>query len=529
MAAQQPARHAAPPMQAVIMPRPVKVHLPDLFDGSRQQLSSFFGQLALYFGFHTDQFPADQPEKKILFATTLMRGSAYEWFEGYLDDYLESPNDETQREDETNEIFQSYEVFKEKLTQTFGDLDKKRAAERKIMALRQMTSVGEYTAQFQKYASKTKWDEDALMAQYYRGLKDEVKDDYVRINPAPETLHEMIEAATKIDTRLYERKLERKGNYQPRFGARTQSRTHRPHYGLQPMELDSTQRHKTLSKQEKERRYKDKLCLYCGKPGHFAKDCRSKRQANQAEAKPKATPRQTGAARGGHRRPATARTIHVLERIPTPSPDVSDTTEEFEELRIESEEEKSDEELLEVYLTPEEGETKTEIPTSSTNDTINIWTEDTAWRRHVSLHWSACYNEYCTIHESNKMFQPRPKTNQHCTEWRWTSCTNDDCERHIEAKIWNEWFPQEMIGPACYVSYWTKCRQTKCAKHLIEKRERRSFPGRKATLLWNQFKTQTFNECNQGPWYYCFAPRCKKHLADKLRNGYMPNEHPKNF
>ena len=47
-------------------------------------------------------------------------------------------------------------------------------------------------------------------------------------------------------------------------------------------------------------------------------------------------------------------------------------TEEFEELRIESEEEKSDEELLEVYLTPEEGETKTEIPTSSTNDTINI-------------------------------------------------------------------------------------------------------------------------------------------------------------
>ena len=42
------------------------------------------------------------------------------------------------------------------------------------------------------------------MAQYYRGLKDEVKDDYVRINPAPEILHEMIEAATKIDTRLYE-------------------------------------------------------------------------------------------------------------------------------------------------------------------------------------------------------------------------------------------------------------------------------------------------------------------------------------
>src|SRR5436305_9603861 len=122
------------------------------------------------------------------------------------------------------------------------------------MALRQTTSVGEYTAQFQKYASKTKWDEDALMAQYYRGLKDEVKDDYVQINPAPETLHEMIDAATKIDTRLYERKLECKEDYRPRFGTKTQSRTHRPHYGLQPMELYSTQRHKTLPKPEKEQR-----------------------------------------------------------------------------------------------------------------------------------------------------------------------------------------------------------------------------------------------------------------------------------
>ena len=92
---------------------------------------------------------------------------------------MKSLNDAKQCEDETNEIFQSYEVFKKKLTQTFGDLDKKRAAERKIMALRQTTSVREYMVQFQKYASKTKWDEDALIVQYNRGLKDKVKGDYI--------------------------------------------------------------------------------------------------------------------------------------------------------------------------------------------------------------------------------------------------------------------------------------------------------------------------------------------------------------
>ena len=32
-----------------------------------------------------------------------------------------------------------------------------------------------------------------------------------------------------------------------------------------------------LSKEEKDRRYREKLCFYCGKPNHISKDCRTKK------------------------------------------------------------------------------------------------------------------------------------------------------------------------------------------------------------------------------------------------------------
>src|SRR2546421_12746730 len=104
MMTQQPAAPLAyvPLVQALVMLQSVKVYLPDQFNGDRQQLSAFFSQLTLYFGFYTNQFPLNQPEKKILFATMMMRGLTYEWFERYLKDYLKSLNNLVQCKDETN-------------------------------------------------------------------------------------------------------------------------------------------------------------------------------------------------------------------------------------------------------------------------------------------------------------------------------------------------------------------------------------------------------------------------------------------
>ena len=49
------------------------------------------------------------------------------------------------------------------------------------------------------------------------------------------------------------------------------------------MEINSTRRCGPLSEQENQRRRANRLCLYCGEPGHIAVNCphRPRRQVNQ--------------------------------------------------------------------------------------------------------------------------------------------------------------------------------------------------------------------------------------------------------
>ena len=53
------------------------------------------------------------------------------------------------------------------------------------------------------------------------------------------------------------------------------------------MEIDTTHRRGPLFEEEKQRRRANRLCLYCGGPGHIAVNCphRPKRQVNQIVAR----------------------------------------------------------------------------------------------------------------------------------------------------------------------------------------------------------------------------------------------------
>ena len=67
-----------------------------------------------------------------------------------------------------------------------------------------------YTAEFQQYSGQTDWNDDTLKDQYYKGLKDSIKDE-ITYSDRLESLYEMIALTIKIDNRYYERQLERKG------------------------------------------------------------------------------------------------------------------------------------------------------------------------------------------------------------------------------------------------------------------------------------------------------------------------------
>lgn len=250
----------------------LKVPTPDTFSGERTKLKAFLAQTELFIGFNSTRFVNET--EKVLWAATLLRGPAFNWIEAFLADYLENRTSEgkcsTVMSKEAQTIFLTFKGFKDKITRVFGDIDQERTAERHIQNLRQKGSAASYTAEFQQYSGKTDWNDDALKAQYYKGLKDMVKDEIAR-SDRPGDLQAMINMAVKIDNRIFERNMEKRGQY---ASGDHKKRHHQKGHWPQPMELDATYRKPELSKDEKDRRYKNKLCFACGRPGHQSRNCK---------------------------------------------------------------------------------------------------------------------------------------------------------------------------------------------------------------------------------------------------------------
>ncbi len=73
-------------------------------------------------------------------------------------------------------------------------------------------SAAKYAAEFQRIAALTDWDDDALVSQYYWGLNETIKDEIARMD-RPEELQNMIDTSINIDSRQWERRMERTGHY----------------------------------------------------------------------------------------------------------------------------------------------------------------------------------------------------------------------------------------------------------------------------------------------------------------------------
>ena len=134
--------------------------------------------MELFFGFNAERFPID--EHKVLFPSTYLKGLAFEWFNSFLTDFLNNEPDE--RDNNMVEVTQNYSNFKNKLRQVFGDFDKEHLAERRMQSLRQTGSAADYASKFQQLAAQTQWKAVPLVTQFYKRLKDRVKDDIARVN-----------------------------------------------------------------------------------------------------------------------------------------------------------------------------------------------------------------------------------------------------------------------------------------------------------------------------------------------------------
>lgn len=262
-ASPMPSAETVPPSGSVPttnlgIPR-AKLQNPTAFSGDESKLNKFISQCKLHFKAAPQDFPSDTV--KILWMGSLLEDQAFDWY-----DSLCSLTPEPA-------CLSNTEKFLNELQVAFGDPNRIRTAQRKLDSLRQLTSVTAYTTLFCQYASIIDSTDQDLCNQFYKGLKEDVKDG-VAFAGRPDKLEEMITLALNIDLRLTERAAETR--LQTRVSrpllAPTPSSTTRPKESLT---VTRTPRLKSgkLSPEEYQRRIEAKLCVYCASSDHQRPNC----------------------------------------------------------------------------------------------------------------------------------------------------------------------------------------------------------------------------------------------------------------
>ncbi len=317
----------------------VKVAKPDYFYGDRHKLDNWLNQVLLYF--RMEEVGA---EKQPLTAASYLRGEAEQWIRPRLTEKLLRNND-------PDGLFSSFHAFVMGIRSIYGVSNNQQVAIRQIQHVTQKASASQYTAKFTEYATATGWDDNALRTMYYRGLKDNVKDELMRNRQDQASLIDLMKAAIDVDDKLYERAMEKKHNQNiGRSGYATNGWTGgQRRRDPDAMEIDNTQerpkhqgrggRHTKGNHQAQGKKREGLKCYNCQKTGHYARDCRGRKvqpQQRKAEFQPYE--------------------VNVMTKTENKSPIVT---------------------------------------TCDEHDAV-------AKKDHASLHWTFCYEDSCTTHWSCK-------------------------------------------------------------------------------------------------------------------------------
>lgn len=259
----------------------LKISPPEHFTGRPDKFRNFATQLQLCFQAYPQSFNTEH--KKITFAASYLRDSAYNWLSTFLDP-------------QTGTIsFKSYSDFYTSLKAAFDDPDSTRTAERKLQSLKQDKSCAAYYSQFMTLISLLNWTEDSVkISLFHSGLKDSVKDLLIG-KTKPTTFEAYAQLCISLDNEWFARQSEKRSHHsspqtsssstKPKTSTTPQTfpkpatqfsvqLQHTSSSGGDPMDLDA------LRKERREHRIKNNLCLYCGEPGHQARNCPKSKARN---------------------------------------------------------------------------------------------------------------------------------------------------------------------------------------------------------------------------------------------------------
>jgi len=142
------------------------------------------------------------------------------------------------QEDKINRVFKDFSNFKQAIQRMYEDIDAKWIIERQLYDIKQSESTFKYIAAFQSIAAKIEWDDSTFTTQFYKKLKNVIKNEIIHMNKLA-TLHVMISKTIMLNNQQYKRKLEKKNKITYISVAWSKKKKKQFYYDFQFMKLDA--------------------------------------------------------------------------------------------------------------------------------------------------------------------------------------------------------------------------------------------------------------------------------------------------
>ena len=245
--------------------------LKDGFSGDRRFLKGFLAKVDLVFALYPDRFQDD--ESKVIYTISRLYGSAMNYAASLIE--------------KNDPCLHNYQQFKDKLKTFYGNVDFVFIANQMLKTLKQqhLGGIRGYILEFNRYADESNWNEQAKMDAFISDLNQQVAIRILEMFPGPRDLTALQTIASRIDSRLYsQRSYFNHSNNSTRTRYKNNSRKNI---------FKTKSFHGPLSKEEKERRKRENLCLYCGSASHTLETCPKKGKNNKTTHSFMAIPRKT--------------------------------------------------------------------------------------------------------------------------------------------------------------------------------------------------------------------------------------------